>query len=120
MVDEGCERLAELSSILRAQVDLVHGAADPEPNRLIRRTAVKIVFKRDGHLLRHPGLPRLQSVTCTVQDQLPRRAIALPALSRLIKEPNQEPTATGTRPHRATASHHRRSQMPHQAMPSTL
>jgi len=57
MVDEGCERLAELSSILGAQVDLVHGAADPEPNRLIRRTAVKIVFKRDGFLLRHPGLP---------------------------------------------------------------
>jgi len=36
------------------------------------------------------------------------------------KEPSQEPTATGTRPHRATASQHRRRQTPHQATSSTL
>src|SRR5262249_6689157 len=36
------------------------------------------------------------------------------------KEPNQEPTATAARPHRATASHHRCRQLPRLATASTL
>jgi hypothetical protein len=36
------------------------------------------------------------------------------------RRPRAASTATGIRPHRATASHHRRRQVPHQATPSTV
>jgi hypothetical protein len=44
VVDEGRELPAERGGVLGAQIDLVLGAAQPEPHRLIRRAAIKIVF----------------------------------------------------------------------------
>src|SRR5215470_12489954 len=56
-LDEGRELPAERVGVLGAQVDLIVGAAEPEPHRLIRRASVKVVFQCDGNLLGHPGLP---------------------------------------------------------------
>jgi len=39
---------AERRGVGGVQVDLVVGAADPEPDRLIRRTTFEIVFEDDG------------------------------------------------------------------------
>ena len=41
---EGRELAAERGGVLIAQVDLVFGAIQPEPYRLIRRAPIKIVF----------------------------------------------------------------------------
>jgi hypothetical protein len=38
----------EGAGVLGAQLDLVIGAAGPEPDRLIRQAALEIVFKDDG------------------------------------------------------------------------
>src|SRR5262249_52981349 len=40
----GGELAAESRGVAGVQIDLVVGAADPEPHGLIRRTAIKIVF----------------------------------------------------------------------------
>jgi hypothetical protein len=48
MFDEGRELLTEPGGVLLAQVDLVHRAVYPEAQRLVCRTAIKIVFSRDG------------------------------------------------------------------------
>ena len=57
MLDEGRELAAERGGVLSAQIDLVVGAANSEPDRLIRRPSVKIVFQHDGYLLCHLRLP---------------------------------------------------------------
>src|SRR5262249_61760580 len=48
-----------------AQNDRVGGATEPVPERLIRRSAVKILFEDDGYLRRrhglHAGIPRWRS-----------------------------------------------------------
>jgi len=44
MLDEGRELFAERPGVLLAQVDLVLGAAYPEPHRLGCRASIKIVF----------------------------------------------------------------------------
>jgi hypothetical protein len=75
--DERCELPAERRRVAGAQVDLVGRAADGEPHRLIRRAASKIVFQRDGYLLRHRGLPPAIGYL-TVQDQPPRPGCAPP------------------------------------------
>src|SRR4249919_4033629 len=54
--DERSDLPAERCGVLLARVDLVLGAAQPEPHRLIRRTAIKIVFQCDGNLLCHSRL----------------------------------------------------------------
>jgi hypothetical protein len=60
MVDERRHALTQLRRVLAAQVDLVLRAVDPEPHRLVRRAAVKIVHKRDNCLSCHPKPPRDQ------------------------------------------------------------
>jgi hypothetical protein len=121
-----------------AQVDLILSAADPEPDRLIRRP-IKIVFQSDGYLLcdsRLPGCDRLSTpdkinchaaaITAPPGPQSPSsRSIPGPPGSGYhgrqaagLKQPTQEPTATGFTLHRATPSHLRRRQMPHQATSS--
>jgi hypothetical protein len=57
VLDERRELPTERRGVLSAQIDLVLGAAQPEPHRLIRRASIKVVFQRDGYLLCHPGLP---------------------------------------------------------------
>ena len=44
------ELLAESAGVLGVQVDLVVGAADPEPHRFLRRATIEIVFEDDGYL----------------------------------------------------------------------
>jgi hypothetical protein len=69
MLDERRELSAERIGVLGAQIDLIVGAAEPEPHRLIRRASIKVVFQRDGNLLCHPRPPLPRAVDCTVQDQ---------------------------------------------------
>src|SRR6266513_820382 len=47
---------AESDGILLIKVDLVFGAAEPEPQRLIRWASIKVVFEFDTDPLRHRGL----------------------------------------------------------------
>jgi len=56
MVNVGRDLPAEPAGILLAEVDLVVGAAEPEPQRLIRWAAIKVVFEFDSDPLRHHGL----------------------------------------------------------------
>lgn len=44
MLGEGCQLLAEGPGIVRIQVDLILGAADGEPQRLLGWAPVKIVY----------------------------------------------------------------------------
>jgi hypothetical protein len=67
--DERRELRAERGGVAGAQVDLVAGAAEPEPDRLIGRAAVEVVFQRDGYLLCQPGLPASGIGYLTVQDR---------------------------------------------------
>jgi len=53
VLDERRQLLAESPGVLGAQVDLVAGAFETEPHRLICRAAIQVVFQRDGYLLRH-------------------------------------------------------------------
>jgi hypothetical protein len=55
--------LAERRRVLLAQIDLVLKAAEPEPYRLVRRTAGQIIFQRDRNLRRHPQPPRLPQIS---------------------------------------------------------
>jgi hypothetical protein len=56
-----------------AQLDLVVGATDPGPGRLIRRAAVEIVIEGDGYLRRRRGVPAGDGAACTVAGYLPCR-----------------------------------------------
>jgi hypothetical protein len=56
MLDEWGKPLTEGPRILLAQIDLVLGAAYPEPECLVRMTAVKIIFQRDRNPRCHPDL----------------------------------------------------------------
>src|SRR5215472_2966566 len=69
MFDEGRELPAERPGVLLIQIDLVLRAAQPEPHRLVCRTSVKIVFKRDSYPRCHPDLPDLRRAICTVQTK---------------------------------------------------
>src|SRR5512140_3560239 len=69
VLDERSDLAAERRGVLSAQVDLIVGAAEPEPHRLIRRATINVVFQRNCYLLCHPRPPLLRSVSCTVQDQ---------------------------------------------------
>jgi hypothetical protein len=44
VLNERRELLAERRSVVRAQIDLIFRAADSEPDRLILRAPIKIVF----------------------------------------------------------------------------
>jgi hypothetical protein len=44
VLDEGCDLLPERPGVLLIQIDLVLRAAEPEPDRLIGRASVKIIF----------------------------------------------------------------------------
>src|SRR6266496_6328965 len=88
--DERCDLPAERRGVLGAQVDLVLGAAQPEPHRLIRRTAIKNVFQCDGNLLCHPRLldcdrlPAPYKINCQVTvTATPLRACHLQGMYRL-------------------------------------
>jgi hypothetical protein len=48
--------LRNARGVLFVQIDLVGRAADGEPQCLVGRPAIKIVFERDGDLCCHPGL----------------------------------------------------------------
>jgi hypothetical protein len=118
-----------------AQADLILGAADPEPDRPIRRPDKDRLPARRLSSVPFPP-PRLRSAIRTGQDQLScrgdhsatspqspsSRSIPGPPGSRYhvrqaagLKEPTQEPTATGSKLHRARPSPLRRRQMPRQA-----
>jgi len=62
VLDERREHRAQGTGVLGAQVDLVVGAAETEPHRLIRRAAIQIVFQRDGDLVSHllPPMPTVR------------------------------------------------------------
>ena len=53
MFDVGRDLPAEPAGILLAEVDLVFGAAEPEPQRLICWASIKVVFEFDSDPLRH-------------------------------------------------------------------
>ena len=57
MLDIRRDLLAERGSVLLAQVDLVLGAAETEPDRLIGPAAIQVVFQRHRYLLCHPVPP---------------------------------------------------------------
>jgi hypothetical protein len=44
VLDEGCEFLPERPGVLLIQINLVLRAAEPEPDRLMGRAPVKIIF----------------------------------------------------------------------------
>src|SRR5689334_2037522 len=88
VLDERRELPAERRGVLSAQVDLVVGAAEPEPHRLIRRASINVVFQRDGYLLSHPRPPLLRSVSCTVQDQCYSAVTATPFRGRSFRQMN--------------------------------
>jgi hypothetical protein len=48
---------AERGGIAGPQVDLIVRAIHGEPDRLIGRAAVQVIFQGDGYFLGHPGLP---------------------------------------------------------------
>ena len=52
MLNERSELLAETPSIPSAQIALIGGAVDPEPNRLVRSPAIDVILQHDGRLLR--------------------------------------------------------------------
>src|SRR5690348_1910434 len=54
--DEWRELLAERFRVLLAQVDLILGPAEGEPDGLIGRTATEVVFQRDDYSLCHFNL----------------------------------------------------------------
>jgi len=51
--DERCQLPAERGGVAGAQVNLITGAADGKPHRLIGWAAVEIVLQGDGYLLGH-------------------------------------------------------------------
>src|SRR5689334_15399358 len=51
------ELLAERGGVAGPQVDLIAGAIDGEPDGLIGRAAVEVVFECDGYFLGHSSLP---------------------------------------------------------------
>src|SRR5690348_10965397 len=51
------ELLAERGGVAGPEVDLIAGAIDGEPDGLIGRAAVEVVFEDDGYFLGHPSLP---------------------------------------------------------------
>src|SRR5215468_214184 len=53
----GRELLAERGGVLGAQVDLIVGALEGKPHRLLGRAAGQIVFEHDGYFLGHLYLP---------------------------------------------------------------
>jgi hypothetical protein len=53
----GRELLADRGSVLGVQVDLIAGAVEGEPHRLLRRAAGQIVFQGYGYFLGHRCLP---------------------------------------------------------------
>jgi hypothetical protein len=73
VVDVGRDLLAEGGGVLRAEVDLVVGAVEPEPQRLVGWAAVKVVFEFDSDPLCRWSLRDLRPDICTVQDQPSRR-----------------------------------------------
>jgi hypothetical protein len=90
MLKEGRELLAERPGVLLAQVGLVLRAAAPEPDRLICRAPVKVVFQRDGYLRSHRGLPDRARVSA------PCRSTVLPRSPH--RRPLPGPFYEGTRP----------------------
>jgi len=54
--DEGRQLLAEGPGIVLVQIDLVLAATDREPQRLLCRAAIQVVFRCDGYLRCQPGL----------------------------------------------------------------
>ena len=60
MLYKGCELLAERGGVLGIQVDLIVGALEGKPHRLLGRAAGQIVFQHDGYFLGHRYLPDFQ------------------------------------------------------------
>jgi hypothetical protein len=85
MFDERCDLPAERRGVLVAQVDLIFGAAQPEPHGLIRRAAIKIVFQRDGYLLRHPRLPDCDRLPAPYKINCHASVTATPLAARGLK-----------------------------------
>ena len=86
MFNVGRDLPAEPAGVLLAEVDLVVGAAEPEPQRLIRWASIKVVFEFDSDPLRHHGLHdsgelsapykinRHPVITTTLMGRLPHQA----------------------------------------------
>jgi hypothetical protein len=55
VLDKGRKLLAERPGVLRAQVDLVRRAAEPELHGLVAQASVQIVYEPDGYLCCHPS-----------------------------------------------------------------
>jgi hypothetical protein len=105
--DVGGELPAESSGILCAQVDLVVGAADPEPHCFICRAALEIVFQEDGYLVAIvASMPVMGYLHGIDHLPLPRSTAAHRSPPGADSgEPNGEPTLADIRPHQATTSH---------------
>jgi hypothetical protein len=72
MLDEWRKLFAQFRGILLVQVDLVLRTAYAKPQRLGRRTAIKIVFQRDDYLCCHPNSPVI------AMTHIPLRSAVMP------------------------------------------
>ena len=75
----GCELLAECGGVLGIQVDLIVGALEGKPHRLLGRAAGQIVFQRDGHFLGHLTLPSCDGA-CTLHRPASPATTATPQI----------------------------------------
>jgi len=75
---------AESDGILLIKVDLVFGAAEPEPQRLIRWASIKVVFEFDSDPLRHRGLHDCDGLSAPYKINR-HPVITAPAAGRLLE-----------------------------------
>jgi hypothetical protein len=82
MLEVGPELLAERGGVLGVQVDLIAGALEGEPDRLLGRAAGQVVFQGDGYFLGDLTLPPYCDGGCTVSGQCPQPAATPPITQR--------------------------------------
>src|SRR6266704_3643546 len=89
VLNVGRELLAERGGVLGVQVDLIAGAIESEPHRLLRRAAGQIIFQDDSYFLGHRYLPT--SMGC-LHRTLPR--VLCPGAAPQIRQDSRESSIT--------------------------
>jgi hypothetical protein len=95
MFDVGRDLPAELAGILLAEVDLVFGAAEPEPQRLIRWASIKVIFEFDSDPLCHRGLHDCDGLSAPYKINRDGVIIASPRPPTRIGAPGRHRTGAG-------------------------